>query len=261
MLDLLRKPILRLLRVPPEPRVPAGDEIRVFRASPRFFGYRLVLWGLAQIGMLAVLGAITYWGVSSDGPWYMTAGPLVAGVAYIVQLPITLTATWLDWDQRWYIVSDRSLRIRERIVRVSEKTMTFANIQQISIRRNPLQTLLGIADVRVRTAGGGDAGDSHDLILGDSLHEAFFRGVDNAEEIRTTIRDRVRLYRGSGVGDPEDGLLESAAAGAESGLADPTNADEAVLAAVHEVRDEVAKLRAARRAMQAPGIISPGPGA
>ena len=31
------------------------------------------------------------------------------------------------------------LRIRERIVAINEKTITFANIQQISIRQGPLQ--------------------------------------------------------------------------------------------------------------------------
>ena len=89
------------------------------------------------------------------------------------------------------------------ILSLREKTMTFANIQNIEIRRNPLQRLLGIADVQVRTAGGG-GGAAESGHIGESLHQASFRGVDDPEMIRTTIAERVRLHRGSGLGDPDD---------------------------------------------------------
>jgi len=106
---------------------------------------------------------------------------------------------------RWYVLSDRSLRIREGIVSLREKTMTFANIQQIAVRQNPLQRLLGIADVQVKTAGGGGSGsESHGSGLGESMHEAWFRGVDNADAIRGAIRERVKRHRDAGLGDPDD---------------------------------------------------------
>ena len=76
--------------------------------------------------------------------------------------------------------------------------MTFANIQQISIRQNPVQRLLGIADVQVRTAGGGSSGGGSGHEMGESMHEAFFRGVDNAEEIRSAIASAVFLERSHG---------------------------------------------------------------
>jgi uncharacterized membrane protein YdbT with pleckstrin-like domain len=129
-----------------------------------------------------------------------------------LQIPFTYALVRLDYELRWYIVTDRSLRIREGIARVREMTMTFANIQNVTIRQGPLQRLLGIADVRVRTAGGG-AGESegeHGQGKDErtSMHIGYFRGVDNAQEIRELIFDRLRRLRSAGLGDPDD-LRES----------------------------------------------------
>ena len=38
----------------------------------------------------------------------------------------------LDFEKRWYLVTDRSLRVREGVVNVREMTIMFANIQNIS---------------------------------------------------------------------------------------------------------------------------------
>jgi hypothetical protein len=111
---------------------------------------------------------------------------------------------------RWYIVTDRSLRIRYGLLHVREMTMTFANIQQITVRQGPLQRLLGIADLKVRSAGGGDGGDLDDEPAhveegqGESMHIGYFRGVDNAEEIRDLIGQRLRQLRDTGLGDPDE---------------------------------------------------------
>ena len=50
----LRNELLGLLRVPRAPAAPAGDEnVRVFRAAPNYFRYRLVQWMLSQTGAFA----------------------------------------------------------------------------------------------------------------------------------------------------------------------------------------------------------------
>ena len=61
----------------------------------------------------------------------------------------------LDYEQRWYVVTDRSLRLRTGVWSVREMTMSFANLQQITVTQGPLQRLLGLADVRFQSAGGG----------------------------------------------------------------------------------------------------------
>ncbi len=128
----------------------------------------------------------------------------LAWITFLVQIPFSLAVLDLDFELRWYIVSDRSLRIREGVVSLQEKTLTFANIQNVEIRRNPLQRLLGIADVRVRTAGGGGGNSDGKGQIGESMHEASFRGVDDPEKIRAAILERVRRQRDSGLGDPDD---------------------------------------------------------
>lgn len=210
MLDFMRGHLLRILRVPPEPAIPTGRSVRVFRAAPAYFNYHLVTWALGQLGAVAGLIGGLY-GISYalsfvENPlvrFILHAAEALAWVSFLVLLPITLALVRLDFELRWYILSDRSLRIREGIVTVKEKTMTFANIQQITIHQNPIQRILGIADVHVRTAGGGGSGDNSGK-TGESMHEAFFRGVDNAEEIRSAIQERVRLHRDGGLGDPDD---------------------------------------------------------
>lgn len=247
MKGLLKGLVLRVLRVPPEPAIPLGSSnVRVFRAAPAYYRYRLTLWLLAQaaaaiilaIGSLAVSAAIG----SGDLPEWLagllTGLAVLAGIIFIAQLPVTLAIVHLDFEMRWYILSDRSLRIREGIVSLKEKTMTFANIQNVEIRQNPLQRILGIADVRVRSAGGGGGGGKGEGggHIGEDLHEASFQGVNNGNEIRTVIADRVRLYRDTGLGDPDDDVGSESAVVLASGGA---------LAAARELQKEATLLREA----------------
>ena len=248
MFDAFRGWLLRVLRVPPEPKVPEGGRVlRVFRAAPNYFRYRLVGWALTQLFALAgLVGGLLFASQvirTADNEWVtlvLTVVETFAWIGFAAQVGFSLAVLKLDFDMRWYILSDRSLRIREGILSVREKTLTFANIQQISIRQNPLQRLMKIADVQVTTAGGGSAGHGgQGGQVGESMHEAYFRGVANAEEIRTAIRERVRLYRDAGLGDPDEPApLAAPDAASQGGGPD-------VLAAAHELRDEVRALRRA----------------
>ena len=83
--------------------------------------------------------------------------------------------------------------------------MTFSNIQNVSIRQGPMQRAFGISDVEVRTAGGGESAGSGDSEgQTDNLHLGYFRGVDNAAEIRDTILTHLRRLRTGGLGDPDE---------------------------------------------------------
>ena len=106
--------------------------------------------------------------------------------------------------------------------------MSFANVQQVEIRQGPLQRLLGLADVCVRSAGGGDpaaAGQGH--AVESSLHMGVFEGVTNAEEIRNLILARLRAFREAGLGDPDEPRAAPAVA-SSSGLSLATAADQAL---------------------------------
>jgi membrane protein YdbS with pleckstrin-like domain len=224
----LKSVMLRLLKVPPEPHLPAGaaDTAQVFRASKRYLQLKLLNWGVGQIltflGLVAALVGLHFIGtgsieVLSNVPhrpiilrflgWFEVIGI----VGFLVQLPLSLVPVILDWEMRWYIVTDRSLRIREGVWKVSEMTLTFANVQEVSIRQGPIERLFGIANLRVRTAGGGGRINPHETQSEEkSGHIGYFRGVDNAPAIRDLILERLKRLRDAGLGDPDQPQAEIA---------------------------------------------------
>ena len=209
----MRALLLRLLLVPPEPEPPAGspESIRIFRASPNFYYWNLATWALGQLPLLAIVIAVLIAGakIPPKAPeWVRVSFPLLQGFLftfYLVQLIATFLKQKLDYELRWYVVTDRSLRIRSGIFWVREMTMTFANVQHVSVAQGPLQRVLGIATVEVSSAGGGSVAPQAEGGHGTrNRHAAEFDGVDNAQEIRDLILARVRQYRDAGLGDPDD---------------------------------------------------------
>jgi membrane protein YdbS with pleckstrin-like domain len=212
MSEWLRELVLRLMRVPADPQLPDGsaDSVRVFRAGKNYYRWLMLQWASAQV--LVLLGAFITWqstqSVLAKLPvWGKVIWLGVEGVVELSALTfivVSYYAVRLNYELRWYIVTDRSLRIRSGIWSVEELTMTFANIQDMRINAGPLQNLLGLADVVVSSAGGGQH-TSPSL----NPHLACFNGVDNAEEVRDLIAERLRQYRDAGLGDHD---RESAAA-------------------------------------------------
>jgi membrane protein YdbS with pleckstrin-like domain len=233
-----RDGLLRFLRVPSAPSVPAGDmDVEVFRAAPNYLGYRVLRWALSNTWALCgVIFGLTFMdriptgGITSvEMLLFGVEGLAIAG--FLIQAVVRFALLKIDIDQRWYLVSDRSLRIREGIIHLKEKTMTFANIQNVRIEQGPLQRLFGIADLHVRTAGGGSKLESDDLEQqggGKDMHFGYFRGVSNAEAIRDTIRERLPRHADAGLGDPDDVATHEA---------------HSILDAAHELAHEAATLR------------------
>lgn len=292
MYELLRRRVLAMLKVPPEPHAPIGDpaSLRVFNAGRNYFRLRMAGWAFAQA--LALAGFI-FWtallfGIereaatqktarenriaSATNPeevgadtlrtkrrrenWQKRAGERIGKAAvevhngpkkttrlhpwngfkqmcmevalvlpagtfaliwavkilsflvYLAQIPLTYAVRRLDYEMRWYMVTDRSLRLRSGVWRVSEATMSFANIQQVLVSQGPLQRLLGLADLKVKSAGGGSGGHHHHE--GSDMHTGLFENVSNAQEIRDLIGERLRRFREAGLGDPEEKVTPAA---------------------------------------------------
>lgn len=245
--DRLEERVARWLRVPPRPAVPAGSpgSVRWFQAAPGFYRYRVVQWLVKQAGALwGLVAGLAFVGFVPDEipfsehfVWLEIAGV----VAFVLQLPLSFFLVRLDFEKRWYLVTDRSLRIREGVWKVHEQTMSFANVQNLSVRQGPVQRFFGISDLQVRSAGGGGKGDGGKGDDGEKkdLHLAFFRGVSNAEGIRDLILVHLRGLRGSGLGDPEDEVEEAARPRAVA--AGPPDAD--AVAAARELLAEASALR------------------
>ncbi len=241
--------ITRFLKIPPEPEAPMGSgSVQVFNASPGYYRYRVMLWILKQLGTL--IGLVVGLAIFADGvelsslPINKELARLLefAGVMLFgVQIPFTYLMVRLDYRYRWYMITDTSLRIREGLLILRERTMTYANIQNLSLRQGPVQRFFGISDLKVQTAGGGGAqpsGEStKELSEAANMHLGFFRGIDNAEEIRDLILDRMRGLRDTGLGDPDEPVSQMAVGAA------PRHSCE-LLSAAQELLTEAAKLRA-----------------
>jgi uncharacterized membrane protein YdbT with pleckstrin-like domain len=206
---MLEKMLLDWLRVPPEPAAPDGSpgSVKIFRAGRNYYRWRILTWAFSHVA--AVVGLLI--GLASVQPVTRRMPPaahtlFVAAEAFgvavlIAGLPFSFYVQRLNYRMRWYIVTDRSLRIRSGIWSVEELTMTFANIQDIGVTAGPLQGLLGLADLEVRSAGGGGGSGPHGEVKRN--HAARFEGVDQADALRDLITERLRQYRDAGLGDPD----------------------------------------------------------
>ena len=228
----------RVLRIPPDPDPPPGDEAstRIYRAADNYYKYLLIVWAIssfatilpALIGTMACLAAAA---TSNLSPWFALI-PAFFLAAMIVVSVVHLAIVRLNYEKRWYIVTDRSLRVREGVIGVKEMTVTFANIQNISISQGPIQRLLGIADLRVDTAGGAGATAQAHYSTAQQAHVAWFRGVDNAPQVRELIQSRLRRWKDAGLGDHDDHAPE---------LSTTSGAD--LIAALREVQAAASAMR------------------
>jgi membrane protein YdbS with pleckstrin-like domain len=216
---------------------PATPATTATKAKPKRPRVRITGWAgfkrmLVEIGLVLPLWSFPLlWVLKSLG-----------FAAYLIQLPLTYAVRRLDYELRWYMVTDRSLRIRHGVWKVSESTMSFANIQQVVVTQGPLQRVLGLSDVKVLSAGGGGESDHPHAGGDDDMHLGLFHGVTNGSEIRDLILDRLRHFRESGLGDPDEKNMAPVAMTAPA-VTLPTSSD--TLAAARELAAEARALRVA----------------
>ncbi len=246
----MRPLLFRLLKVPPEPGLPPGsrESVQIFRAARNFYRLLLARWGLKQVSaVIGIVVSLTFLGHlgrnwSPQARFWMDALEWGGFGCFLVQVPFTFLMVRLDYELRWYIITDRSLRIRSGLLHVREITMTFANIQHLSVHQGPLQRLLGLYDLTVRTAGGGGMPGELAQHGAESAvtHIGHFHGVDNAPAIRDLILERMKRVRDAGLGDTDDAGSSSPCPGAS-----PTGETAQFRAAIAELRTEARELRQA----------------
>jgi membrane protein YdbS with pleckstrin-like domain len=176
-----------------------GESLQSFRPSEGFLRYlKFKFWiallfvdialFIAWLSVVMARPAIGFW-----------LAPL-AVVVIVVPDIIAYVAIHLRYDTTWYVLSSRSLRIRRGIWVIHETTITFENIQNVSVDSGPLERWFGIANVIVDTAGGGPSKDKEGKPMAN-FHRGIVEGVENAEEIRDIVLSRVRRSKSSGLGD------------------------------------------------------------
>lgn len=200
-------------RHPPDLPARPGMTIDRFHPSPGFLRY-LKLWfwlGLIVIDVWFVIGWLASFLVSRE--LGLALAPVFFAVTVVPDV-VAYVAIHLRYDSTWYVLSDRSLRIRRGIWTIHETTITFENVQDVKIHQGPIQRIYGIADVIVETAGGGGSGKKGEGDFSVPSHTGLIEGVEDAARIRDLIMIRVRRSRSAGLGDEaREHLHESRPAG------------------------------------------------
>jgi membrane protein YdbS with pleckstrin-like domain len=183
---------------PPLPAAP-GESCDSFRPAPGFVRYLLfqfwIVVGLLGLVWLGIVIAAALAEPVVGVLLVVTAPPLI-----VPALAVAYIAIHLRYDTCWYVIGPRSLRIRRGIWVVRETTMTFENIQNVTLSQGPLQRWFGIGALRVETAGGG-GGSSALGESGHGLHTGLIEGISNAEALRDRILSRLGRSRDAGLGD------------------------------------------------------------
>jgi uncharacterized membrane protein YdbT with pleckstrin-like domain len=190
---------LRVSDAPPQLPAAEGEQVDTFQPAPGFLGYlKFQFWFWAVFISMFVFV-----------PWLILAiavpivGLLLAlpAALFVVLLnAVSYVALHLRFDTTWYIISERSLRIRRGIWVIHETTITYDNIQNIRVSQGPLQRYLGCTDLVVETAGGGQ----NPQTAGMGLNHGLIEGVENAHQIRDLISSRLRQSTTAGLGDDEE---------------------------------------------------------
>jgi len=197
VLDLLRCP-----RTMPDPPAGSHDSVVMFRAAPSYLTYRLLgMWlSLAGVVLLEIIAVVML--VATGSTWELFLAALLLTLAFGKSV-FFYVITRLDYEMRYYIITDRSLRIREGVLHMREITLTFENVQNMKIVQGPVQRLFDIHNLVVETAGGGSAVDAQDPSKPGMMHQAIFRGIGRPTELRDLILGYLRQVRTAGLGDHE----------------------------------------------------------
>ena len=194
------------------PKLPAGpkEDAVSFQPADGYLRYRkFSFWIVLTIVDIAILAG---WIV------VLLTLPLLAVILIPIALIVAVVpdivaylAIHLRYDTTWYVMTQRSIRIRRGIWIISEMTFTFENVQNLKVIQGPLQRLFGISDIIIETAGGGGSEEQQKGQSMFSAHRGVIEGIANPDEIRDQILARIRTSRSSGLGDDQHSVPARAA--------------------------------------------------
>lgn len=186
---------------PSLPTLTATGVVQSFRPSTAFLRYLKFQFWIALLVIDLILTAV-WIAIFVASPWIGLLITPIALAIIIVPDIVAYIAIHLRYDTTWYVISDRSLRIRRGIWVIRETTLTYENIQNVKVVQGPLERYFGIANVIVETAGGGGGGDAAHGTQGS--HVGMIEGVDNAAKIRELIMARTSASQSTGLGNPDE---------------------------------------------------------
>lgn len=220
-----------LFKVPPTaPHLPgpSGDQPRSFHPSRNFLRYlKFYFWIVAvAIDVLILMIWLAVFLANQEMGLVLVVPALALAILPDI---VAYVAIHLKYDTMWYVMNSRSLRARRGIWVIVEHTITFENVQNIHIRRGPVQYFFGIFTIVVETAGANEPEGANHFAVGN---KAIMEGIENPWEIRELIMERVRRSRTTGIGELSD---EAVRVG--------TNWGSAHVYALKEIREEIRAFR------------------
>jgi len=196
----------RVPDAPPEPPiVDAGEACDRFKPDAAFLRYLKTWFWILLVALdsfLLLLYVAVAAGLVAAGLWwvallllpFLAAFLLVPGIVWYVALH-------LRYDTTWYAMTDRSLRIRRGIWIIHETTITFENVQNLSVRQGPLERCFGISRLIVETAGaGGDPQEGRSHVANVGVVE----GITEPARLKARILGRLGSSRSTGLGDHDE---------------------------------------------------------
>lgn len=195
--------LTRWFHVPEHPPALPSYNVESFKPSIGFLKYLKFQFWLGFFFFDIVIGGVELI-ILFNEPFVGALLFIPAVLLAIVPDIIVYLAIHLRYDTTWYVMSDRSIRIRRGIWIIHETTITFENIQNVTVKQGPLQRWFGIANVSIETAGGGGQSvDGHGTSW-QASHCGLIEGVSDAQRIRDLIMSRLDKSKTSGLGDDDD---------------------------------------------------------
>lgn len=210
------------------PKIPYGHEedvhLQVLRADTLYWNYVLTLLGIyAFFWVLGMVVVTTIVLISIPVLAWIVLPIIVLATAKMI---IVLAVHRIDYELRWYIITDSSITVRQGAWTVQEITVSYQNVQNVRVTQGPLERMFGFANVLIDTAGNSGTPAKG---KGANGHHAVLRGITNAQEIRDVILHNLRSYRNSGLGDPDDILTHKHTSTHEHNQAERTAVLQSIL--------------------------------
>lgn len=153
------------------------------RTHPATIAIKTVRSVLQMLGFVIVFG---FFQAGSGGSW------AIAGIFGLVLLATVVGVgfSWLAWSYFTYGIVDDDLLVREGVLVKKRRTIPLARIQGVNVRADLFMRALGLAELRVQTAGGGDEPEavigSIPLADAEVLRAALLRGHKTVREAAGT---------------------------------------------------------------------------
>lgn len=175
---------------------------------------------------------------SSNAETYAASRWLVALAILVGVLAVLLLANWIMWRKNEFRVDDDSLQVRKGVVGKAHRKARLDRVQAIDLTQPLLPRLLGLAQLKFDVAGGSDS----------NLTIEYLRRAD-AEKLRATMLERVRVSRETSREGGTSRTSTSLGAGGQEAAANPGDAPEDEAHTTRQaarVREDAATARASR---------------